>query len=86
VIKVKKAAVWLGVLATIPVAFVLGFFIADPFYMRFIFEGERRDFAPGDSFGVLVWTLIFAVLLMTPAMLGWWHLYRRISKQDLSKA
>ncbi len=85
-IKVKKVAVWLGAAATVPAALLLGFFVADPFYMRFVFEGDRRDFAPGDTFEVLIWTWIFAVLLMIPAMLGWWRLYRRISKHGLSRA
>jgi len=46
---VKKTAVWLGVVATIPAALFLGFFVANPFYMRFVFEGDRKDFAPGDT-------------------------------------
>jgi hypothetical protein len=54
--------------------------------MWFVFEGDRRDFAPGDAFGVLGWACIFAVLIMIPAMLGWWRLYRRISELGLSKA
>jgi len=81
---VKKTAVWLGVVATIPAALVLGFFMANSFYMRFVFEGDRKDFAPGDTFGVLIWTWILAVLIMAPAMLGWWRLYRRISKPGIS--
>jgi hypothetical protein len=40
--KLKKTAMWVGGVATIPVALVLGNLIADPFYMRFVFEGERR--------------------------------------------
>ena len=86
VIKLKKAAVWIGAVATIPVALVLGFVVADPFYMRFIFDGDRKDFSPGDSFGVLVWALIFSAVIIIPAMFGWWKLYRRLSQMGLSKA
>jgi hypothetical protein len=51
----EKALVIAGVIVSYPPAFVAGFMIADPFYMRFIFEGDRRDFAPGDTFGILVY-------------------------------
>lgn len=75
----KKASVIAAIILTYPVTLVAGFFIAEPFYMRFIFEGNRRDFAPGDSFGVLIYTVLFSTLLFSAAAFGWWRVYRQIS-------
>jgi hypothetical protein len=58
---------------------VAGFMIADPFYMRFIFERERKDFLPGDSFGGLIYAVLFSTALFVVAAFGWWRVYRRIS-------
>jgi hypothetical protein len=74
----KKALVILGVIATYPVVLVAGFMIADPFYMRFIFQGERSDFAPGDTFGVLFYAVLFSVVLFEAAAFGGRHVYRKI--------
>ncbi len=76
----KKVVIWLGVAATIPSALAVGYYIAVPFYMHFLFEGKRVDFAAGDTFGVLICTWIFAVLIMIPAMLGWWRVYRNLTR------
>ncbi len=78
----KKGAIWLGVIATIPVPLILASLAADPFYMRFQFEGERKDFAPGDAIGVLIDTCLFAAILLVPAILGWYRLYRGISSRS----
>jgi hypothetical protein len=75
----KKALVIAGVIGTYPAALVVGFMIADPFYMRFIFNGERTDFAPGDTFGVVFYALLFSVPLFALAAFGWWRVYRRLS-------
>jgi hypothetical protein len=74
-----------GILTTVPVALVLGFLIADPFYMHFIFEGDRRDFTPGDSLGVLFWACIFTAVIMIPAMIAWLRLYSRVSSREMPK-
>ena len=75
----QKVAVWLGAITTAPLAFVLGYFAAEPFYMRFMFKGERIDMAPGDAFGVLFYTFLFGMILAIPATLAWYRLYRGIS-------
>lgn len=77
-IRWKRIALWLGILATIPASLLLGFYIADVVYMRFIFKGDREDFTPGDSFGILFYAVLFTVLILIPAMLGWWRLYRKM--------
>jgi len=74
----RKVAIWVGVIVTIPAALVIGYSIAEPFYMRFLFEGRISDFSPGDSFGVLICTWIFAVLIMIPAMFGWRRIYNNV--------
>jgi hypothetical protein len=74
----RKLAVWIGVLATIPAALVVGFFLADRFYVRFLFEGEMKDFAPGDAIGVLLYGTMFAVVILIPAFFGWWRIYRSL--------
>jgi len=58
---------------------IASFLIANKFYMRFIFKGEIRDFASGDSFGVILYTFLFTFLLLIPVLLGWWWLYRHMS-------
>jgi hypothetical protein len=75
---VTKIAIWVGIVVTIPTALVAGFLIADPFYMRFIFEGDRKDFAPGDAIGTFLYACVFAVLILIPAMFGWWRIYRKV--------
>jgi hypothetical protein len=50
--------------------------IAVPFYMRFVFEGERKDFAPGDSFGVLACAAFFSFVLFGAAVLVWQRVWR----------
>jgi len=82
----KKTAVWLGGIATLPVAFLLGWLVADPFYMRFVFEGDRKDFAPGDTFGILFWALVFGAIIIILATIGWVRLYRRVSKRASNPA
>jgi hypothetical protein len=79
---IQKVAIWLGAILTIPVSLILASLIANPFYMRFQFEGDRRDFAPGDAIGVLLDTCFFAAILLIPAMLGWWRLYRGVSSRS----
>jgi hypothetical protein len=75
----KKLWVIGGAVASCPMILIASFLIANKFYMRFIFKGEISDFAPGDSFGVILYTFLFTFLLLIPVLLGWWLLYRRIS-------
>jgi hypothetical protein len=77
--KWKKLAVLLGAVLTVPAAVIAGYLIASPFYMRFVFDGEVKDFAPGDSFGVLFYTLVFSIAILIGATFGWLRVYRRIS-------
>jgi hypothetical protein len=78
---VTKVAVWIGIVMTIPAVIIAGFLIADPFYIKFIFEGDLKDFAPGDAIGVFLCSCVFAIVISIPAMFGWWRLYRRISRR-----
>jgi hypothetical protein len=55
----KKVIVIVGAMISCVAAIPLAALIANWFYMRFIFEGDISDFAPGDTFGVLFWTLMF---------------------------
>lgn len=77
----RKLAVWIGIFATIPVAFVSGFFLADHFYKRFLFEGEMKDFAPGDAIGVLLYGIVLTVVILVFASLGWWRVYRKLGRE-----
>jgi hypothetical protein len=74
----RKFAVWVGILATIPTAFVAGFFLADRFYVRFLFEGDIKDFAPGDALGVFLYGSIFTVVILVLTCFGWWRVYRKV--------
>jgi hypothetical protein len=71
----KRLLVIGGAGASCPVVLIAAFLIADKFYMRFIFKGKMSDFTPGDSFGIILYTL----LVLVPVLLGWWLVYRRIS-------
>ncbi|RZU41569.1 hypothetical protein [Edaphobacter modestus] len=75
----KKLLVIGGAVASCPVILIASFLVANKFYTRFIFKGEMSDFAPGDSFGVILYAFLFTFLLLIPVLLGWWWLYRRIS-------
>jgi hypothetical protein len=75
----KHIAAGLAVVITFPVSLAAGFSLADPFYMRFIFVGARRDFAPGDAFGVAFLGIAFSAVFFVAAMFGWWRLFRAIS-------
>ena len=75
----KKAAVIAGAVLTCPLTLVVGFLLAEPFYMKFAFEGDRRDFAPGDAIGVLFYGILFSVPLFLASVFGWWRVYKRIS-------
>ena len=74
----RKALVVAGIVLTIPLALISGFLVADPFYMRFIFEGDRKDFAPGDSLGVLFYALLFAILILVAAAPIWIRICRNV--------
>ena len=74
----RKALVVGGIILTFPLSLFVGYLIADPFYMRFIFEGERKDFAPGDSFGVLFYALLFAIIILVAAVPIWIGVCRRV--------
>jgi hypothetical protein len=75
----KKLLVIGGAVASCPVVLIAAFLIADKFYRRFLFEGEMSDFAPGDSFRIILYTFLFTLLLLVPVLLGWWLVYRRVS-------
>ena len=77
---VKKTAMLMAAVATIPAAIVAGYLVADPFYMRFVFVGPRSEFSPGDAIGVLVWTMVFSAVLLLGASFGWLHFFRKVSK------
>ena len=74
---IKKTAILVAAVATIPAAIVSGYLIADSFYMRFVFVGQRSEFAPGDTIGVLVWTMAFTTVLVLVASFGWLHFFRK---------
>ena len=76
----KRLALILAIIITFPISGAFGIAVAEPFYMRFVFEGVRKDFAPGDAFGVLFLQIGFAAAFFIAAMFGWWLLYRTISK------
>lgn len=69
-----------GIILTVPVALITGYFVADPFYMRFIFEGDRKDFAPGDSLGILFYALIFAIVILVATVPIWIRVCRKVWK------
>jgi hypothetical protein len=75
----KRLALILAIIMTFPVSCAFGVSVAEPFYMRFIFEGARKDFAPGDAFGLTFLQIVFAAAFFVVAMFGWWRLYRAIS-------
>lgn len=55
----KRILVFVGAAISCLVSLPLAGTMANWFYMHFIFQGDVSDFAPGDSFGVLLWTIIF---------------------------
>ncbi len=78
----KKIAVIIGAILTSPGVIVAGALGAVPFYERFIFKGEMSDFAPGDAFGELLYTVVFALPFLILFFWGWRHLYRKVSKRS----
>jgi hypothetical protein len=48
--------------------------------MRFVSEGDVKGFAPGDSFGVLFYSLLFAAFILVPAMYVWMRVYRKVMR------
>lgn len=75
----KRLAVVLAIIITFPISGAFGIAVAEPFYMRFMFEGARKDFAPGDAIGISLLQIVFAAAFFVAATFGWWRLYRAIS-------
>jgi len=75
----KKVTIVVAAIASCPVALILGGFLADWFYMRFIFHYPARDFAPGDAFGELILAMLFSTSIIAVALLVWRSLYKKIA-------
>jgi hypothetical protein len=66
----------LGFLFSLPVALLLAGYSAQWTYIHFIFEGDLKDFAPGDAIGVFLFTWFhFAVLVVFTSIL-WFRRYK----------
>ena len=75
----KKIAVICGAIVSVPLAFVVGGVCTHPFYMRFVFNGELSDFAPGDAIGELLYLILFSTSFLLAELAGWVIVYRRVS-------
>jgi hypothetical protein len=79
--KLKKVAVGLAGLVSVPVVVIAGSAIADFIYLRLAFQGyEVGELTSGDGMGVvfLRW-VVCGILLMLDAVL-WTRIYRRVSR------
>ena len=68
-----------GAIVTAIVSFPLSAWLADKFYMRFMFSGDLGDFASGDSFGELLVFGAFEALSILATVAIWLRVYRRFS-------
>jgi hypothetical protein len=75
----KRISIVIAAIATCPAALVAGGFLADWFYMRFMFHDPISDFGPGDAIGELILAIIFGTTLIAVTLLGWRSVYKRIS-------
>lgn len=75
----KKALVALGAVASVPLVLYASFHAADLVYIRFFYEGEIKDFAPGDALGVFTLWGLFSLIGWVLSALVWSRLYRRVS-------
>ena len=75
----KKVLLALGAVASVPLVLYVAFLAADAVYMRFLYEGEVQDFAPGDALGVFMLGGLFSLVGWGLSALIWSRLYRRVS-------
>jgi hypothetical protein len=79
--KLKKVAVGLAGLLSLPAVVIAGCAIADFIYMRLAFQGyEVGELASGDGMGaVFLRWVVCGILLMLDAVF-WTRIYRRVSR------
>jgi hypothetical protein len=78
--KLKKVAVGLAGIVSIPAVVIGGSAFADFVYLRLAFQGyDLRDLSPGNGPGGIFLTWVFCGILLLFDVVFWIRIYRRVS-------